>query len=87
MLDSLDNHYGFAIAAAITSYDSNPEPIEDPEYGELKIFQKAWGHPELGAGFDFHPLETELCNPARDFNNVAGTNLKSDFFQLNPVSE
>lgn len=30
------------IAAAITGYDSNTEPVEDPEVGEIKIYQKIW---------------------------------------------
>lgn len=64
---------GFSIAAGITAYDGSPDPIEDPEIGTLKIYLKYWGMPDLGEGFGFKELETELCDPARDLNNVEGT--------------
>ena len=27
----------------MTEYDSNRNPIEEPEYGELKAYYKSWG--------------------------------------------
>ena len=34
------------IAAGFTAYDSDPEPILDPTYGELVFNQYRWGQPE-----------------------------------------
>ena len=38
-----DKDRGFNIAAAFTAYDSNPEPIDDPRYGELVFNHYYWG--------------------------------------------
>ena len=35
---------GFFIAAALTEYDMETEPIEDPSYGELKFIHNRWGN-------------------------------------------
>ena len=40
-------------AFGITSYDSNPEPIEDPSYGILKAYYKSWGIKKGVQGVDF----------------------------------
>ena len=34
---------GFFVAAALTKYDSDPEPLDDPRYGELTIEHYSWG--------------------------------------------
>ena len=39
---------GLMIAAGLTAYDDNQEPIEDPSYGLLKAYYKIWGLPEAG---------------------------------------
>ncbi len=44
-------------AFGITAYDSNPESIDDPSYGELKPYYKSWGLVG-GGGVDFEPLPT-----------------------------
>ena len=31
------------LAFGFTAYDSNQEPIDDPDYGELKAYFKTWG--------------------------------------------
>ena len=31
---------GFQVAAGVTSYDGDPNPIEDPEIGEVKFYLK-----------------------------------------------
>ena len=33
---------GFYVAAAITSYNNDPNPIEDPDIGTLKMYLKTW---------------------------------------------
>ena len=46
---------GLMFAFAITEYDDNPEPIEDPSYGLVKAYYKSWGIKE-GIGVDFEEL-------------------------------
>ncbi len=37
----------FNIAFALTAYDAETEPYEDPTYGQMKAFYTTWGiHPE-----------------------------------------
>ena len=54
-LDEIDYHYndsyvfdldkkpGLNIAFGFTHYDNNPEPIDDPDYGEVIAEIKTWG--------------------------------------------
>ena len=51
---------GFQIAFALTPYDSNPNPVEQPEYGILKAYYKSWGIKDSN---DVHwdELETDYC--------------------------
>ena len=42
---------GFNIAAALTAYDSNPEPILDETIGELVFNHYFWG-PQPDGGYD-----------------------------------
>lgn len=86
VLPGFSERDGFSIAAAVTAYDGSPEPIEDPEIGTLKIYLKYWGHPQFGEDFGFKELKTELCDPARDFNNLEGTVSTAPFYALNKVS-
>ena len=39
---------GFLIAAALTKYDSDPEPLYDARHGELTIEYYGWGEKEGG---------------------------------------
>ena len=34
---------GFLVGAAITNYDSDPEPLWDPRHGELILGYYTWG--------------------------------------------
>ena len=45
---------GFAIAAAITAYDSNENPIEDERIGTIQFYLKRWEGTKV---FDFPPLK------------------------------
>ena len=40
--DSFGISGGFAVAAAVSSYDGNPLSIEDEEIGQVKFFIKSW---------------------------------------------
>ena len=44
--DKFEAESGLHIAAAITVYDSNPEPIDDPRYGTLALGHYGWGYGE-----------------------------------------
>ena len=41
--DPFGSEQEFMIAAALTAYDGDPSSIEDPSYGQLRIFMKKWG--------------------------------------------
>ena len=51
------------IAAAMTSYDSETEPIEDPEVGEIKFYHKIWdvANFESGTTIQFIEIPTRPC--------------------------
>ena len=48
------------VAFAITAYDSNQDPIEDPRYGTLKAYYKTWGL-SPGKGVEWVELEDRYC--------------------------
>ena len=58
---------GFAVAAAVSSFDGNPESIEDEEIGQVKFFIKSW----KGAldGIDFKELKSRPCTED-DYQNT-----------------
>ena len=74
MVSSRDSHFGsdfefmtkngLQIAFGLTAYDGNQEPIEDPEYGELKAFYKTWGMPGDPPGVIWEELPTKQCTMA-----------------------
>ena len=77
---------GFAIAAAVTSYDGSSEDITDPEIGEIKFYQKQWDVDAPQKGVFFTELKTKICEQG-DFNDIDGTNSEtSPFYPLNPQS-
>ena len=78
---------GFNVAAAITAYDGKSDVIEDPEIGTIKFYIKYWNHPELGDKFGFHELDSSLCDPEKDLNDVAGTKPESGFYPVTPTNE
>ena len=51
---------GFFVAAALTMYDSNPEPIEEERFGELIIEHYGWGYGE-GIGSGSFDLDNHSC--------------------------
>ena len=53
---------GFFIAAAITEYDSNPNPIEKPEYGELYIEHYGWGNEDIGYEYGSTRIPNHPCS-------------------------
>ena len=46
--DVFDASKGFAFALAFTAYDSDPEPVLRPEYGEIVFNHYTWGPNEDG---------------------------------------
>ena len=59
--DTFGSADGFAIAAAITSYDGSNEDITDPEIGEIKFYLKTWNIDLPGSSIKFIELETKVC--------------------------
>ena len=43
VFDEFDASMGLYFAAALTSYDDNREPIDDPTFGELVFNHHRWG--------------------------------------------
>ena len=52
---------GLMIAFGLTSYDGNPEPIDDPTYGTLNAYYKSWGLKKDVPGIDFELLPKRKC--------------------------
>ena len=54
---------GFQLAAAITSYNSNTVPEEDPEIGEIKLIKKTWDveDPDDSGSLQFKEIPTRPC--------------------------
>ena len=42
--DKYSGEDGFFIAAALTAYDSETEPMDDPRYGDLTVGYYGWGN-------------------------------------------
>ena len=59
---------------------------EDPEIGTLKLYYKHYYVPGFEEDFDFYELESEFCDPAKDFNDVEGSNPESGFYPTHPSS-
>lgn len=75
---------GFYIAAAVTSFDGDHSPIEDPTIATLKFELKTWDISDNEKGeFKFRELKTKMCEES-DFNDHAGSNKNSRFL---PMSE
>ena len=72
MVSSVDSFFdtdyvfdnGLMFAFAITVYDNNPYPIEDPSYGVVTPFYKTWGIDENVAGVKFERVPTLNCTDA-----------------------
>ena len=51
------------------NYDGTTESVEDPEIGTMKFYIKYFSHPDFEDISGFHELESEYCDPAKDFND------------------
>ena len=52
----------FFVAAALTEYNNDPEPIEDPSYGKFVFEHFRWGNSDDGdIGSGRQPIETRPC--------------------------
>ena len=49
------------IAFALTAYDNEREPIEDPSFGTIKAYYKTWGLDESVQGIAFEEVPTTMC--------------------------
>ena len=47
-------HDNFRVAFGITSYDGDPERVEDPRYGKIKARYDTWGLGERYKDLDAH---------------------------------
>ena len=61
--DKIGAKEGFAIAATISSFDGNPNSIEDEEIGTIKFFTKSWGE-EFDDDINFKELKQKKCTDA-----------------------
>ena len=52
---------GLYMSAALTAYDSETEPIEDPLYGELVIKHIGWNATDDGIVYKERDLEYTTC--------------------------
>ena len=59
--DEFTGDDGFFFAVALTKYDTDPEPIDDPRYGEMIIEYYGWGY-EGDIGTKQTPIETYKCS-------------------------
>ena len=59
--DKYTGEDGFFVAAALTKYDSETEPIDDPTYGDLTMEYYGWGY-EDEIGSKSTPLGTHACS-------------------------
>ena len=59
--EQFTSEHGLMIAFAITAYDSNREPIEDPSYGTIKAYYKTWGLEDSVQGVAFEEIPTTMC--------------------------
>ena len=60
--ESFTSADGFKIAAAVTSYDRDPQSIEDPEIGKLVFYYKSWDSNDPDVDFGFTEILSEPCS-------------------------
>ena len=73
-------------AAAITAYDGNPYPIEDPEIGLIKLIYKSWDVAADDSSLNFVEIPTRLCTK-EDFTFSGQENSNSLFYPIKETSE
>ena len=68
MRDSFGTSDGFMLAAGVSDYSSNTEPVEYPEIGTIKLYKKTWDATDLNGGgaLTFTEIPTRPCT-ADDF--------------------
>ena len=86
MREPFTNKDGLMVAAAITGYNSNTEPVEDPEVGEIKFYQKLWdvANTEATETIQFIEIPSHPCT-ADDFAENNSDNPL--FFPNKPTSK
>lgn len=52
---------GFKIAATVSAFDTNPDPIEDERIGTIKFYIKSWSN-AIGTDFGFKELDARPCS-------------------------
>ena len=77
---------GFKVAAGVINYDGSEVPIEDPEIGTLKFYIKHFTNADFEGNLGFHVLESDYCDPAKDFNDAEGSRPESGFYPPDPAS-
>ena len=75
MREPFTNKDGLMMAAAVTGYNAKTEPVEDPEVGEIKFYQKLWDVANVDAAetLSFIEIPSRPCT-------------KDDFAENNPDS-
>jgi len=67
---------GFFVAAALTEFNNDPEPVERPEYGELHIEHYGWGNDNADFAVGSNQIKSHECSEAElgiDENDPEGT--------------
>ena len=75
---------GFTIAVGITDYKESTNLIEDPTYGEVKIFRKHWNSPE-NVFTTFSTVGYKQCTE-NDFN-WGGERVTDKYSKFYPMTE
>ena len=74
------------LAFAVTAYDSNPNPIEDPSIGVIKPYYKSWGLDDTLSSVRWEQLTTRECTLA-ELHLRNESDPQSLFYKPHPNSE
>ena len=77
---------GFNLAFAITAYDDNPEPIDDPRYGRIIAKITSWGFEEDEQGVGMSEVKTRNCTK-EELGIEGERDPESNFYPIHPNSE
>ena len=63
MREPFTSDHGFMLAAGVSKYNGETEPLEDPEIGTVKIYKKTWDSQDINGngGLKFEEIPTEPC--------------------------
>ena len=79
-----DNEYVYSdnlmFSFGLTHYDSNPEPVDDPSYGNIVPYYKSWGIDSSVKGVKWEKLETRPCTLS-EFHVRNETDPNSNFYE------